>query len=201
MRRKWTDEQFIEAVRESYSVAQVLRAIGLKVTGANYKTVHLTVERLGLITSHWTGQAHRKGKTGRPPPQKQLLKDILVKNSTYRGTSNLKRRLLKKGYLKNECVLCGNPATWKQSPLVLVLDHINGNNRDHRLENLRLLCPNCNSQQKTFAGRNKPKTKTTYFCKDCGGVISRGAKRCVGCAAKHRQSDGMGDMGVSKAPV
>jgi 5-methylcytosine-specific restriction endonuclease McrA len=46
---------------------------------------------------------------------------------------------------------------WNGIPLVLVLDHINGKNNDNRQNNLRLLCPNCNSQQSTFAGKNKKK--------------------------------------------
>jgi 5-methylcytosine-specific restriction endonuclease McrA len=66
----------------------------------------------------------------------------------------LKRRLLAKGLLQRRCSECGL-TDWRGAPLALVLDHINGDPRDHRLENLRLLCPNCNSQTPTFAGRNK----------------------------------------------
>ena len=66
---------------------------------------------------------------------------------------NLKRRLIKEGLLENKCEVCNQPPMWNGATLVLVLDHKNGKNNDHRLENLRLLCPNCHSQTPTFAGR------------------------------------------------
>jgi 5-methylcytosine-specific restriction endonuclease McrA len=66
----------------------------------------------------------------------------------------LKSRLLKEKLIEYKCVKCGNTGEWQGEPLSLQLDHINGNNKDHRLENLRLLCPNCHSQTKTYSGKN-----------------------------------------------
>lgn len=152
--RRWTDQQFEEAVKSSHSVAQVLRALGLRVTGANYQTVAATTDRLKLDTSHWTGQGHLKGRSHNWAIKIPLDK-ILVENSSYLGTDNLKKRLLRDGLLEFRCyqVGCGI-STWNGKPLVLQLDHINGNRRDNRLVNLRLLCPNCHSQTETFTGRN-----------------------------------------------
>jgi len=83
----------------------------------------------------------------------------------HRGT--LKRRLLKENKIKNECSICGL-SEWNLKPLTLVLDHINGINNDDRTENLRLLCPNCNSQTSTFCGRNiKKKRIINYLTKEC----------------------------------
>ena len=62
--------------------------------------------------------------------------------------------MIEENFIENKCSECGLQNKWKDKKLVLVLDHINGTNDDYRLKNLRLLCPNCNSQQKTFAGRN-----------------------------------------------
>lgn len=56
--------------------------------------------------------------------------------------------------MEYKCACCGNTGEWNGRPLVLQLDHINGDNCDNRLENLRFLCPNCHSQTDTFAGRN-----------------------------------------------
>lgn len=72
-----------------------------------------------------------------------------------RGTqrTHLKGRLIKAGVLRDVCCLCGI-TDWCGQKLTLVLDHINGVNNDNRPENLRLLCPNCNSQTDTFSGRN-----------------------------------------------
>jgi len=108
----------IDAVRSSASIRQVLVALGLNPTGANYRSVHDAVARLRLDTSHWTGQGYLRGKSHNYSTRVPLS-EICVPNSTYRNTSFLKRRL------------------------------VGG------LENLRLLCPNCNSLQPTFAGRNK----------------------------------------------
>ena len=81
-------------------------------------------------------------------------KDILVENSTY-ARHNLKRRLLKENLLQYVCSCCGNKGEYNNIPLVLQLDHINGVNNDHRIENLRFLCPNCHSQQDTYAAKNR----------------------------------------------
>jgi hypothetical protein len=143
----------IGAVASTASIRQVLIALGLNPTGANYRAVHEAVARLQLDTSHWTGQAHLRGKSHNYSTRIPLA-EICVPNSTYGSTSSLKRRLLKEGLIDEKCALCAL-THWHGEKLSLVLDHINGDNRDHRLENLRLLCPNCNSLQPTFAGRNK----------------------------------------------
>jgi len=154
MRRRYTDQHILDAVRSSYSIAQVLKSLRLSPTGCNYKAMHAHFTRLGLDTSHFTGQGHLKGKRHSWTP-KQPLPEILVQNSTYRTTSHLKARLLREGVLVAQCYECGSPPFWQGKPLVLILDHINGDRADNRIDNLRLLCPNCNSQQGTFAGKNK----------------------------------------------
>lgn len=55
------------------------------------------------------------------------------------------------------CYFYNNPLLWNRAKLGLILDHINGVSGDNRPKNLRLLCPNCNSQQSTNGGRNKGK--------------------------------------------
>jgi hypothetical protein len=82
------------------------------------------------------------------------LEEILVARSTYSNVGHLKRRLTRAGLLRAGCYVCGL-TEWLGRPLSLILDHANGLHYDNRLENLRLLCPNCNSQTDTFAGRNK----------------------------------------------
>lgn len=84
------------------------------------------------------------------------LDEILIEGSSY-NRYNLKHRLLEGGLLKEECYICGQPPTWNKNPLALQLDHINGINNDNRIENLRILCPNCHTQTPTFSGKNKNK--------------------------------------------
>jgi len=151
--RRWTDEQLIEAVRGSRSMRETLAKLGLNPTGANYVGVRGHMRRLAVEDSHFLGQAHLRGGHHAWAP-KTPLDAVLVVDSRYTSTSHLKRRLIAAGVFASRCVECGL-TEWRERPLSLVLDHINGNNRDHRIENLRLLCPNCHSQTSTFAGRNK----------------------------------------------
>ncbi|MBI1914425.1 MAG: HNH endonuclease [Planctomycetes bacterium] len=157
--RRYTDQDIIEAVRSSFSIAQVLRILRLSPVGGSYKTMYDHISRLGLDTSHFTGQGHLRGKTHSWTPKRPLA-EILVERSTCRTNSKLKRRLLKEGLLFNRCYECSLEPLWQGKRLVMVLDHINGKSSDYRIENLRLLCPNCNSQQDTFAGRNKRRLRS-----------------------------------------
>lgn len=156
-RRTWSDDQFIEAVRASSSIAEVLKRLGLTVAGSAYQTVHTNVERLGLDISHFTGQGWAKGRPDLMPDNKRPFSEILVENSTYTNTGNLKRRLLSAGMLEERCGACGLGPEWQGEKLTLQLDHVNGFRRDNRIDNLRLLCPNCHSQTSTFCRRSKGK--------------------------------------------
>jgi len=130
------------------------------------------------------------------PKNKRQLSEVMVENSSY-GRGHLKSRLIKEGILKEICAECGQAAVWKGRRLVLVIDHINGVNNDHRLDNLRLLCPNCNSQTDTFAGKNlkykdsfiKKKELNKKHCTRCPAEISRNSKNglCVKCFADIRK--------------
>ena len=80
--------------------------------------------------------------------------EVFVENSSYpRG--KIKQRIIKDTLIKYECTECGLTNNWNNKKIVLQLDHINGVNDDHRLENLRFLCPNCHSQQDTYAAKNR----------------------------------------------
>lgn len=148
--RKWTDEQMCIAIAQNKTYAGVMRELGLSIHGGNYRTINNAVKRLCLDTSHMTGQAH-----GTSVQRKQRsLDEIMVEDSTY-NPSHLKEKIMKLGILPNKCATCDGPPEWKGKPLVMVLDHINGKSNDHRKENLRLLCPNCNSQTSTFSRRKK----------------------------------------------
>ena len=153
--RRYTDSALIEAVQSSRSIRQVLAKLGLSPTGANYVSIQRHLRRLQLDTTHMRGQGWLEGGTSFPWANPQPLESILIENSAYQSTSHLKRRIIRDGILPNSCALCGLPPSWQGQPLILILDHINGNRSDHRIENLRLLYPNCNSQQPTFAGKNK----------------------------------------------
>jgi len=150
----YTDEQFIEAVKSSFSIAQVLNKLNKIPSGGNYKVVKYNIKRLNLSDSHFTGQGHLKGKTYDKAP---LYSDeqVFCKDSKYRGTTcNIKNRILKRGLLQRKCYCCEN-TSWLSGEIPLELEHKNGDNIDHRLENLTLLCPNCHAKTSTYRGRNK----------------------------------------------
>lgn len=81
--------------------------------------------------------------------------EILL-SSARRQRSHVKQRLLNAGLLTNRCERCGL-TQWCGVPLNMHLDHVNGVRNDHRLENLRMLCPNCHSQTPTYGGKNARK--------------------------------------------
>ncbi len=64
-KKSWTDEELIDAVATNMSMADVLRALNLKITGANYSVIKRHVRRLELSKSHWTGQGHLKANMER----------------------------------------------------------------------------------------------------------------------------------------
>lgn len=107
--------------------------------------------------------------------------DLFVENSKYTGTV-ARERIKKNNLIEYKCAICGNEGFHFGKKLTLQLDHINGFNRDHRLENLRFLCPNCHTQQPTSYGSNKPK-KEIKKC-ECGGIMYDYATKCKKCSNK-----------------
>ena len=155
---KNSDDEFSIAVINNLSIRSCLLELGLKPSGANYKNFYKRVKDLKLDTSHFIGRGYMKGKKNNYSPIRYQLEEILIANSPYRGgTHSLKMRLLREGVLGvYMCSIC-TINDWQGIPLSLHLDHINGKSNDNRIENLRLLCPNCHSQTKTYAGKNKGK--------------------------------------------
>jgi len=152
-KRKWTKEQLREAVRGARSIRQVLSQIGLKEAGGNYAQIRKYLHFYKIDICHFKGKAWNKGLRGIGKPIFPLEK-ILVKNSTFQSYK-LKKRLFAAGLKQQNCEICGWAKKTNDGRLPLELDHINGDSRDDRLENLRILCPNCHSLQPTHRGRNR----------------------------------------------
>lgn len=151
--RSWTDEQLIDAVGQSKSIRNVLILLGLIPAGGNYAQVKYAIERLGLDTSHFTGMGWNVGLKF-VPRQSVPLETLLVANSKVQSYK-LKKRLYASGLKQPMCELCGWAKTSIDGRIPLELDHINGDHSDNRIENLRILCPNCHSLQPTHRGLNK----------------------------------------------
>ncbi len=76
------------------------------------------------------------------------------------GTKALRSYLIRK--FGNHCMICNNPGEWNGLPMTLIVDHINGHADDWSVTNIRLVCPNCDSQLPTFKGRNKGNSTRKY---------------------------------------
>lgn len=152
MSQKRTKEEFEEAAKQSHSIAGMCRKLDLKPCGGNYRLMHNAIEKFALDTSHFTGQGWNTGLKFKPFEAKPI-EEILIANSSYQSFK-LKRRLLDEGLKEYKCELCGL-YEWQDNPIPLELHHINGNNRDNRLDNLKLLCPNCHALTDSYRGRNK----------------------------------------------
>lgn len=140
-----------EAVQNAESVAGTCRNLGLDPIH-HRRRVEGAIGRLGLDTSHFTGQRWAKGKTVRrrePRP----LEEILQVGPRLASSSDLRRRLLAEGLRQHRCEGC-ELSEWAGRPIPLELDHVNGDRHDNRLENLRVLCPNCHALTPTYRGRN-----------------------------------------------
>lgn len=107
--------------------------------------------RFGFSSKTWSDAVARGAVTSRPAAAP--IERYLVRGRDTNRT-HLKRRLLAAGLKRNVCEECGL-AEWRGRPLSMALHHVNGDGRDNRLENLRLLCPNCHAQTENFSGRGR----------------------------------------------
>lgn len=174
---KYSKEELEQIVTHSLSYKEVCEKLGYSTTsGSNNDTIQKRLKYYNIDTSHFTHVNDYKFKE----------EDVFVENSQV-SRSALKRRFIK--LVEYKCNVCGI-SEWNNKPIVLVIDHVNGKNNDNRFENLQLICPNCDSQQKTYRGSNRSENKKRYYCVDCGKEISsKYYKRCNSCESKNRRKE------------
>lgn len=172
---KISDEEFEKIVKSSSSLKEIAYRCGYSNnSGASCAIIkdRIAEQQLNFSTKH----------------QARIIRedaDIFVEDSPVEQ-STLRRRYYVGRYSEYKCAICNLEPFWNGQELVLTLDHINGHNRDDRLENLRWICPNCDRQLSTFAGRNIVRTENKNFCIDCGKEILQSSTRCVECANKEK---------------
>jgi len=152
--KRYTILQVREAIRDSVSWRQAAFKLGLNGdAGSNNKTLKKIAEENKFDYSHFKGQRWGQGKAAhnRIPIENWLKKGVIVKSG------HLKKRLLREKMIDKACSICGNEGIWNGKSLTLQLDHIDGDGLNNMLENLRLVCPNCHSQTKTFCRSNGKK--------------------------------------------
>ena len=157
--------EFESLIKSSHNIKEVLFKLKLTTIGNSwaYSLVKKRMSELGLNGGDFIGKSaliHAVYKN------KRRDEEIFIENSSVQRPI-VRKKIIDENLLEYKCACCGI-STWQGKDLSLELDHINGINNDHRLENLRFLCPNCHSQTETYGSKNLNKT----FINDDYEVIS-----------------------------
>ena len=155
--RKYDKEWLTELCKNSYSYAEVLRKAGRKQGGGTQATLRKKIEEYKIDISHFTGQRWQES----PNQQNNITsKELYSLDEVFIQNSPVTQKVLR-GYIERhkileyKCQTCGCDGNWQNGIIALEVDHINGDNKDNRIENLRYLCPNCHALTSTYRGRNK----------------------------------------------
>ena len=179
---RWSEELLMEIVKKSKTKSECLVNLGFSPkSSGNFTTLDKFIKIYNIDTSHFTpyifGFQKNNNFTELP------LEMVLVENSTY-STNHLKKKLYKYGLKKRQCELCPQGEIWNGKKMSLILDHINGISDDHRIENLRIVCPNCNATLDTHCrGHNRIISKAKPKCNkcECGSDKWIDSKKCTKC--------------------
>ena len=192
---KYSKENLEKIVRESLNKTDALKKLGNNVSGGNFNTLTRYINKYNLDISHFTEnnkKIYRDLLKSGTINNIHDLKDILVVNSTYASSTHLKERLYQEGLKQRICEKCGQTENWNGEKMALILDHINGDHFDNRIENLMIVCPNCNATLSTHCRGNrygekmekikKKREKAIYYCK-CGKKIRKKNGICLECSS------------------
>lgn len=160
---KLSDEQFVELLKNSSTISEVLFKLGYSVKGNSwgFAKIRQRMSDLNLDGSVFKGKSPI---TKYGSLHKVNASDILKPNCKH-ARSVLRRYVIKNNLIPYRCAICGC-VEWQGRTLSLELDHINGINNDNRIENLRFLCPNCHSQTTTYGSRNQQRNDSDYEISD-----------------------------------
>lgn len=179
----FTLEEIRDIIASSSSYNEIQQKLGYSGHGMEHEFIDRFCEEHNISLAHLTHENLKRIT--------RTEENIFVENSTA-AQATLRRWYKKGNYSEYKCAICGQEPMWNGVEIALTLDHINGNNKDDRLENLRWICPNCDRTLDTFTGRNKVRQSDRlqntkkYYCEECGKEISKGARWCLACSGKQK---------------
>jgi Zn finger protein HypA/HybF involved in hydrogenase expression len=154
--RKYTKEWLEELCKDSYSYAEVLTKAGRKNGGGSQATLKKKISEFNIDISHFTGQRWQwspNNKDLHVNREKYNLNEVFIKNSLV--TQKVLRGYVERhNILEYKCENCGCDGHWQNGLIALEIDHIDGDNTNNEISNLRYLCPNCHALTETYRGRN-----------------------------------------------
>lgn len=137
----------------SYNMTEVILKTGCSTVGENFISLERVISFFDINLDKYN--ENKKQTRDRVKRIKHLDYNSLIKNCFNRTT--IKRYIIENNWLEYKCQRCGIIDNYNNEPITLQLDHINGDNKDNNLENLRFLCPNCHSQTSTHGSKNRKK--------------------------------------------
>ena len=178
---RYNESQARAAILASRSYTEALRRLGMCASGGNWRTLKRYATQIWHIpVDHFDPRAASRDVLARHRRAPRPLAEILVERSPF-SRVQLKKRLYSAGLKQPRCELCGQGEVWRGRPMALILDHVNGVPDDNRLENLRIVCPNCAATLATHCGRN---VKRTRQCAVCGEEFSPRGPRQRYCSRR-----------------
>lgn len=178
---KWEIKEEVEAAAQNAnSLKEMMQALGMKLSSGYYKDIHKICRKFDVKPPIYknVGQNIVQHKWTPMPTEEWFA------NGVHRNGRETRKRLVRLGVL-DQCSMCGLGTEWNGLPLALQLDHLNGDSFDNRIENVRILCPNCHTQTDTYG--NKRGRRARVYCA-CGLQISKNSKSCRKCTIRSEKT-------------